>query len=228
MKKTTIPLFIGIIIISVLTIAVTAYSGYLFQRWGYFEGLPEARDLLRQLPMEINGWVAEEDSPLRPGEVAMLKIQDAYVNRVYTNRETGATVHFTLMVGPTGRITPHRPEICFGGRDFAREAERTSVPIDVQLDCGREIVDTFWRVNFVNRAIGTNNRISFYYGTYHGERPADVWHAVERPRRTFQRFRFVYRIQVQAFSVQGDERDTARQFLEDALPTIHRYLKQRD
>ena len=226
MKK-TIPLFIGIIIISVLTIAVTAYSGYLFQRWGYFEGLPEARELLRQLPMEINGWVAEEDVPLRPGDVAMLKIQDAYVNRVYRNAER-AEVHFTLMVGPSGRITVHTPEICFGGRDFSREAARTPVPIDVQLDCGREVVDTFWRVNFVNRAIGANNRISFYYGSYHGVRPADVWHAVERPRRDLQRFRFVYRIQVQAHSVLGDERDTARQFLEDALPTIHRYLKQRD
>ena len=178
--------------------------------------------------MEINGWIADEEGELSKTEIAMLMIQDAYVNRVYTNRETGDIVHFTLMVGPTGRTVTHNPVVCFGGRGFEIDSAPFSVPIDIQLDCGREIVDTLWRVDFVNRSIGANNRISFYYGVYHGERPSDVWHAVENPRITFRRFRFVYRIQVQAHSGLNENKDTARRFLEDALPTIHRYLLQRD
>ena len=224
MKKTTTPLLIGIILVSAITVAVTAISGsqqFGFGRWGTFQGIEEARTALRQLPMEINGWIADEERELDQTSITMLKIQDSYILRSYRNEATGAVVHLTLMVGPTGRITVHTPVVCFGGRDFVREGSPVRVPIDVELASGEQIIDTFWQVAFQNQSTGVNNRVSFYYGVSTG----DVWYADENPRVTFQRYRFVYRIQAEAFSAMSDERDTVRQFLEDALPTIHEYMR---
>ena len=224
MKKNTTQLIIGIAIVSVLTVAVTAASGVLFQRWEHFgavEGMDEIRSVLRELPMEINGWVAEEERELDQTSINILKIQNSYVHRIYRNVRTDATVHLTLMVGPTGRITVHTPLVCFGGRNFAREGNPARVEIDVELASGEEIVDTFWNVSFVNQSVGANNRISFYYGVS----PGDFWHAEVNPRVFFQRYRFVYRIQAEAFTAAGDEVDTVRQFLEDILPTIHEYMR---
>jgi len=221
MKKATTQLIIGLAIVSVLTIAVTYGAGTLFQRWRPFTGIDEVRAALRELPMEIGKWVAEEERELDQTSINMLKIQDSYIYRIYRNLDTDATVHLTIMVGPTGRITVHTPVVCFGGRNFTREGNPSRVQIDVELASGEEIVDTFWNVSFTNQSVGANNRISFYYGVS----PGDFWHAVENPRVYFQRYRFVYRIQAEAFTAVGDERDTVRQFLEDVLPTIHEHMR---
>jgi hypothetical protein len=125
------------------------------------------------------------------------------------------------MVGPTGKITVHTPEVCFGGRNFEKEATRTSVPINVQLASGEDIADSFWRVNFIGQSLNINNRISFYYGFSTG----GAWTATENPRSTYQRYRYVYKLQAQAYSGTGDERDIVKQFLEECLPVIHEHLR---
>jgi len=126
----------------------------------------------------------------------------------------------TLMVGPTGRVTVHTPEVCFGGRDYERESARVRIPFGVQLASGEVIEDAFWRVDFVGRTLDVNNRISFYWAISTG----GPWEARENPRWEFRTYRFVYKLQVEAFSGSGEEGDTVRRFLEDALPTIHEHL----
>ena len=226
MTKAITSLFIGIIIVSVITVAITISSGNMFQRWGEFDGLEEARIALRTLPMEIRArdgslWRADEERELEQVEVNMLRIPNAYISRVYMNDITGAIVGLTLMVGPTGRITVHTPEVCFGVRDFEQEGPRNRIPIEIELVSGERAIDHFWRVDFLGQSLSAANRFSFYYGVSTG----DGWYAVENPRSTFQRFRFIYRIQVQEVSGMGGEGDNVRLFLEDALPTIREHLR---
>ena len=225
MKHTTAhttALGIGVIVITAITVAVTVFSGNLFGRWGY-QGWDEAAAALKELPMEINGWRAETEGELDETSVSMLRIQNSYLFRTYRHEDTQASVLLTLMVGPTGRITVHTPEVCFGGRNFRREGPRERVPVDVMLESGEEQVDTFWRVHFVGQSltVGANNRISFYYGVNTG----NEWQAVDNPRVTFQRYRYVYRIQAEAYSGTGEDEDNVKKFLEDCLPTIHEYLR---
>ena len=221
MNRRTAPLLIGIIIIIAVTFAITIPAGNLTGRWSTFEGLDEARALLKQLPMQIGDWTAEKEGELSENSVAMLRVQDSYISRTYKNSVTQAVVYVTCMVGPTGKITVHTPEVCFGGKDYEKEAVRSVKTIDVQLASGDEIVDSFWRLDFIGRSMDLNNRISFYWGVSTG----DVWQAVENPRSTFQRYRYVYKIQAEAYSGVSEESDNVRKFLEDCLPTIHDHLR---
>ena len=221
MNKRAVPLLTGIVVVAVITVATTYYAGSMTGRWADFRGIDEARTALKDLPMEIGYWRAETERDLGNTAVNMLRIADSYIFRTYRNDLTQETVHLTLMVGPTGRVTAHTPEICFGGRDYEKESSRSRVPISVQLSSGEEIEDTFWRVDFVGRSMDVNNRISFYYSVNTGS----AWNAVENPRGHFRTYRYVYKLQAEAYSGTGEESDTVRRFLEDCLPTIHEHLR---
>jgi hypothetical protein len=224
MKK-IIPLLLGVVLIVVITVAVTLYAGSMKGRWGDFRGIEEARAAIKELPLEIPGaigtWVADGERQLDDTSIRMLQIQDSYIFRSYRNTVTQETVHLTLMAGPSGKMTTHTPETCFGGRDYEREAARTRVPFNVRLASGEEIEDVFWQVDFIGRTMDVNNRISFYWAISTG----GPWEARDSPRWEFRTFRFVYKLQVEAFSGSGEEEDAVRRFLEDALPTIHEHLR---
>jgi len=207
-------------VIAAITFGITAYSGTLWGRWGMSRGLEEARKSLKLLPMEIGDWQAEKEGELDSTSVTLLRIQDSYIFRTYKHKDTQAFVRMTMMVGPTGRIAAHTPEICFGGKDYEKESARTSVTFDVPSEV-REIADTFWRIDFVGRSLETSNRISFYWAVSTG----DVWKGVEKPRLTFQKYRYVYKIQLEAYSGTGDEGDNVKKFLEECLPVIHEYMR---
>jgi len=225
MKRRITPLFVGIIVITVITAVVTGYSGWYAGRWGSFKGIEEASDSIKTLPFKIEGavgtWEASEDRKLGDQAVTMLKIQDSYVFRSYKNSVTMETVHLTLMVGASGRITVHTPDICFGGRDYDKEGPRTRVPFTIQSLTGdKEFGNTFWRTSFASRSLD-ERRISFYYGVTTGE----VWEAVENPRSSFKRYRYVYKLQAEAYSGSDERGDAVKRFLEDCLPAIHACLR---
>ncbi|MDR0705360.1 MAG: EpsI family protein [Planctomycetaceae bacterium] len=214
-------LIIGIVVIIFTTFCMTVYSGMQTGRWSPFKGLLEARAVLRDLPKEINGWDAVgEDQTLDNDTITMLQIQDGYIARSYRNSTTQAVVHLVLMVGPTGRVVVHTPEICFGGKDYQKEDNRVSVTIPVVLqDKPTESDDTFWRVDFVNRGL-KRDKISFYYSVSLGK----SWIATENPRSAFQYSRYAYKIQIQSLS--DGEEDNVKKFLQDCLPTIHEFLRE--
>ena len=221
MKKGIAPLLFGIVVVALVTVAVTVYAGTLTGRWKEYRGLPEARAAVKALPMEIGHWMADEERDLGDLAVTMLKIQDSYVFRTYKNAFTQEVVYVTLMVGPTGRIVTHTPDICFGGRDYEKKSDRSRVPVRTQLLSGEEIEDTFWQTDFIGRSMDVNNRISFYYATSTG----GAWNAIVNPRWDLRSYRFVYKLQVEAYSGVEGENDTLRKFLEDCLPTIHEHLR---
>ena len=214
-------LLIGIVVVAAITVVITRYSGSLTGRWGTFRGMDEASKTLKSLPMQIGDWRAEKEGELDQVSINMLRIHDSYIFRSYKNVTTQNVVHVTLMVGPTGKITVHTPEVCFGGKDYEKDSVRTSVPINVQLSTGNEVADTFWKISFTGRSLDVNNRVSFYYAVSTGSE----WNAVENPRATFQSYRYVYKIQAEAFTGLGDDEDTVEKFLKDCLPTIHEYLR---
>ncbi|MDR3196883.1 MAG: EpsI family protein [Planctomycetaceae bacterium] len=213
-------LIIGIVLIIVITFCMTIYSGVQTGRWSLFKGLAEARQLLKELPKEINDWViVGEDQLLDLATITELQIQDGYVARSYRHTKTQAVVHMVLMVGPTGHVVVHTPEICFGGRDYKKEENRVSVKIPVVLqDSPDESEDSFWKVDFVNRGL-RRDKISFYYSVSLGQ----FWIATENPRSAFQFYRYVYKIQVQ--SLADGETDNVKNFLQDCLPAIHEFLR---
>lgn len=225
MKKRIAPLVIGIVTIVLITVVVTNFSARLSGRWGDFEGIEEARAAIKSLPMKIDGavgtWEAEGDRELNAQDIKMLQIKDSYVLRTFRNSVTGEFVNLTLMVGQSGKITVHTPDICFGGRDYEKDADRSRVTINVDLRSGEEIVDTFWRISFSGRTLDVNNRILFYYGISTG----GAWNAIDNPRWTLRDKRYVYKLQVEAYSGSNEGGDTVKRFLEDCLSTIHEHMR---
>jgi hypothetical protein len=213
-------LIIGIVIVIVITFGMTVYSGMQTGRWALFKGLAEAQKALQDLPKEINGWaVMGDDQQLDNETITMLQIQNGYLARSYRNTQTQSVVHMVLMVGPTGRVVVHTPEICFGGKDYEKEDNRVSVTIPVTLqDKPEESDDTFWKVDFVNRGL-KQDKISFYYSISLG----NSWIATENPRSAFQFYRYAYKIQIQ--SLAEGETDNAKLFLQECLPAIHEFLR---
>ncbi len=212
-------LLFGLVLICLIGAGMTVYSGSMTGRWGAFRGLEEARAALKEIPMTIGDWEAQRENEMTTEEITILQVQNGYISRSYRNVNTNEYVHIILMVGPTGRVVVHTPEICFGGKDYKKEGNSVAMPFSVATNEGSNIEDTLWKIDFVNRSLDLRGRISFYYGVSVGT----AWFAAERPRQTFQKYRYAYRLQAQAHS--EAERDTVKLFLEDCLPTIHEHLK---
>lgn len=215
------PLFLGIFLIIAIMLSVTLYCGSLTGRWSTFRGLDESKEALQQLPWTIGDWEAnpEKAGKLSKEDVNMLQIEDAYIVRRYKNTKTMAEVNLIMMVGPTGRVVVHTPEICFGGRDYEKEDAKIVVSFPVGNYMENDATDDmFWKLNFVNKS-ARGGTISFYYGVSAG----GPWIASENPRSDFQRYRYAYKLQAEA-SVDG-ETDNVKQFLEDCLATIHEHMR---
>ena len=209
-SSATVNLIGGISLLVLLSLVITVYAGMMTQRWSPFTGLDEAKKLLQSLPTTIGDWEMAEELPMSQTDIDTLNIENAYVSRRYRNMKTQADVHFTMMVGPTGFVVVHTPEICFGGRDYVKDGTRTRKTIPLEFN----VNDSFWQVSFTNQQIG-GGTIMFYYAVSSGTQ----WDAVEKPRSAFSKFRYVYKIQLQ--SMVTNELDGVEQFLFDCLPTIH-------
>lgn len=213
-----VQLVIGIVLVSVLTLAVTAYSAMLTGRWSQFSGYPEAQKLLRELPLRIDDWEAEKEGTLATADAKALEIENGYITRTYRNVHSQNFVNLTIMVGKTGRVSVHTPEICFGGKNYEKEDQRTVVPISIKKEDGDSTEDQFWKVNFNNKA-SSGGTISFYYGISSGKN----FEALEDPRFAFRRYRYVYKLQAE--SITDNTTDNLKQFMIDCLPTIHQHMR---
>jgi len=215
------PLIVGIVLVAAAMFSVTMVCANLTGRWSRFKGLEESQALLKELPRTIGDWKSDpkDDGVISKAEVSMLQIENSYIIRVYKNEKNGADVNLMLMVGPTGLIVVHTPEICFGGRDFKKEdtPKKVSFPIADYSGSGATD-DTFWKVRFVNQSI-RGGKIAFYYAVSSG----NEWVASRDPRTLFQQFRYVYKLQVQAH--EDVDNDNVEHFLSDCLPVIHKHIK---
>jgi len=214
------PLFAGVAVVVVLTLAITVYCGMYTQRFAPFRGIEESRNLLKELPLTIGDWVAEKEETLDSDSIHQLEIENGYVARRYKNTKTRSLVNFVMMLGPTGRVVVHTPEICFGGRNYEKEDEKTSVSLPGAVPSDEERgEEKFWKVSFINRSI-QGEKISFYYAVSSGGN----WTAATDPRYEFSGFLYVYKIQAEAIADLGSA-DPALAFLTDALPIIRQHMK---
>lgn len=233
----------GALVIAALTAAITYYSGIMTERWSSFSGLDEAGKRLREIPMTIGDWTASEELSLAKDEINALQIKDRCIVRRYQNKKTRDEINFVLMVGPTGKLVVHTPEICFGGREYEKSGERTAEKFPIaDADPAGPTDDYFWKVVFNHRA-ATGSAIVFYYAIGTG----NSWVASENPRSEFERRRFVFKMQAEAYHFDNagtsdhekteatktdsaapketvqKPADSVAQFLRDALPVIRKY-----
>lgn len=221
-------LILGTVIMLGLTIASGAFYGIRSNRWGPSGTLREVGAKLESFPTNFAAWEMQKTE--RMGKEAIDQLQPAgYIQRLYVNRENGAMVSVTVMVGSSGPMAVHTPEICYGSRDHEQLGPRQAIRIpsvstgDDKNQEDKEY-DTVWKTTFRMKGIDAQT-MNIYYAWS----PGDRWAAAENPRFTYASKPFLYKLllanQVPAGHNQK-ETDPGLQFLIDFLPVLHQHLQR--
>ncbi|MGL4942903.1 MAG: exosortase-associated EpsI family protein [Thermoguttaceae bacterium] len=213
-------------ILIVLTVAVTGICGVYTGRWQSEKPMVLAAERLKTLPTTIGEWEMYEETTLKPNEVAMLEVEGRYLTRRYRHRQTQEDVGLMILIGPSGKMIVHTPEVCLGGVDYVCDAGRLRVAIashSEKTTLSNE--DSFWKVSF-QRQSSRGDRVLFYYALSSG----GDWVASDNPRMEFRGCQFLYKIQLDTKVPPGESptltsTDAAARFLDDALPTIDAIIK---
>ena len=226
-KMETNPLFLGMVIVVISTLLTTYAVGANWGWWGRARtAMREAGIAIHKIPKNFGDWeAAADDEPLDRASVEQLELAEHVVRR-YTNKNTNDTVALIFMVGPTGRLTAHTPQICFGGRNFKMDSSR---PIPVSFSYGEnndsaEGKDTLSKIVFKNQSVSGGAKL-FYYGVSTGQNWIPI---TDTSRYDLQHKRFLYKLQVEAFvrEDQTGENDVVAKFLQDFLPIIRPELME--
>lgn len=221
------PLFLGMAIVIVSTLMTTYVVGANWGWWGKTRAaMQNAAAMIEKIPKSFDEWeAATNDEKLDQASVEQLELAD-YVVRRYTNKITGETVSLIFMVGPTGRLTAHTPQICFGGRNYIMDS-LLPIPISFPYESGGDSPDnkdTLFKIVFKNQSVNGGAKL-FYFGVSTGKN----WMPIKDSSRSdFQRYRFLYKLQVEAFASEegSGENDVIERFLRAFLPTIRSELVQ--
>jgi len=219
-KMETGPLFFGMAIVIVSTLLTTYVTGANWGWWGPMRtAMREAGVAIQHIPREFGEWeAATDDEKLDEASVEQLELSD-YVVRRYTNKITGETVALIFMVGPTGRLTAHTPQICFGGRNFKMDSRPIPVSFSYEGDeDSSENQDALAKIVFRNQSVSGGAKL-FYYGVSTGQNWMPI---TDTSRFDLRHKRFLYKLQVEAFvrDDQSGEDDVIARFLRDFIPLV--------
>ena len=184
-------------------------------------------DLMDSIPTEFGNWKRTKTENLPWYAVEQLKVSRAE-NWTYVNEQSNEYVHVSFLVGPTGRLGVHTPEVCMDGQGFriskARQRESFSANEDNDENAGQSNEhDTFWRVTIANRTVPDYQIVSYYaLGT--GKR----WWAKDTPRYELVKYPFVLKMQVETMSLNPEGYNAAGSFLKDFLPEIAKVYTDTD
>lgn len=206
MKRFALP--IGITLVTALTVLSGAIQGRLSNRWGPSRDTLAAATKLQGIPDQIGNWQLRSSEEIDADTAALLQCA-GYVLREYWNEETGETVRVAVLLGPSGPISVHLPEICYSGAGYsvAGETQRVAVPTAQ----GSE--EEFWAVNLRKNDFNAD-ALRVYYAWSTG----GPWSAPDDARFQFVGSPYLYKIQLASYlppEADLETHDTCRNFLRD-------------
>lgn len=206
------------LILAVATVAGGAAHGRFSNRWGAQPDLIAAGKQLEEMPEQAGDWTLVPIDPLPPKTLKMLQCTGS-LHRKYENKKTGDILTIAVLLGPTGPIAVHTPEICYSARDFSILTPRQRwSPDTLSKPTADQPRDEFWDLRLQATDIsGTKLRV--IYGWTNGP----TWQAVSQPRFTYGGSRYLYKLQL-AGPVPSDDgqRDPCNDFLKHFLPELQR------
>jgi hypothetical protein len=202
-----------------LTMASGVVQGRLAHRWGTPIDMSTIAEQLKSTPDEFGHWRLRSSDTMNKTVLETLQCKGYFV-REYANRETGRSVNVALILGPSGPISVHTPEVCYSSQDFEIEEKRQAVTIGGDQDAN----DVLWAITFrSNDAIRGAEMLRVYYGWSTG----GAWSATREPRLAFAGQPYLYKLQLAArLPAQADmaKEDVCRDFLSEFLPILRSHL----
>ena len=121
--------------------AATVVHGIITDRFGMVvsQQLQEFTARLDDVPRVIGDWESTEAN-ISPEEIERANVT-GHISRVYTHRETGASVNMFLVCGTSRHITLHTPDRCYRAQGFDPEAEPTTLTLDAGMPEPLEFAD---------------------------------------------------------------------------------------
>ena len=200
----------GIILVVVFTVLSGVIQGRMSNRWGPPRDVLAAAEKLDDIPSQIGIWRLTSSDEITQSTLTMLECT-GYILRTYENQETGETVRVSVLLGPSGPMSVHTPEICYSSQDYTIHEQRRQVPI--AIDGSNE---SFWALTFQS-----NNLDADMLRVYYAWNPGDNWSAPEDPRFEFASHPFLYKIELASYLPPGTDVETddpCRKFLQDLVP----------
>jgi hypothetical protein len=207
--KFSLLLAVGTVLLAA-TAVVGVVHGNLTNRWGEQPDMFAAAELLEELPESIEGWNLLRSSPLDERVKEMLQCSGS-ISRVYENATTGERIYVVVLLGPSGPIAVHTPEICYSSKDYRITAARQRWSLNEQ--------EEFWDLRLkANDISGSPLRV--LYGWTNDRH----WHATQYPRFAFGGRPLLYKIQLAGPVPVDQGRDACQDFLTAFLPVLRERL----
>ena len=205
---------IAILLAVGLTAGSGAVVGKMSNRWGPSQDSLAAAKKLEELPEDFGDWKLQSTEKMTDSVVEMLQCS-GHISRIYVNKESGERVSVAVIVGPSGPIAVHTPEVCFSSRDHKKIESRKSVSVG-------DLDDQFWAMTFESNDVKAD-LIRVYYGWT----PGNHWAATKNPRVSLASCPHLYKIQLVTHLPAGTDltsNDPCKNFLEDFIPVMKDYL----
>jgi len=214
--KTARKLLFAIGLVTSLAIVSGLVHGAMSNRWGVQPDELAAGNLLEKTPSQVGAWQTKLTYELEERTVRMLQCSGD-VNRLYVNPISGEQVNVAVLLGRTGPIGSHTPEICYSSVDYTQQGDRRMVSFEID-----DKTHTFWQVLFKRNSVD-GELLSVFYAWSSG----DEWKAADEPRWQFADRPFLYKIQLASTlppSATADELQPCSEFLTDFIPVVGQYL----
>jgi hypothetical protein len=206
-----------------LTLASGIVQGVVRHRWGPSREMRAAAERVQGFPAEFGGesgrqWRLRSTETMSERALEMLECAGYFI-RTYENQQSGSRVTATMLVGPTGTMVSHTPEVCFVSN--AHQQRGASEEIVISGASGGEGEFRTMTFDPKEQASGANT-LRVYYAWSSG----GAWSAEDsKLARLFEPY--LYKIQISSVLASGDDPeadDACRAFLRDFIPVAEKVL----
>ncbi|MGD9644477.1 MAG: exosortase-associated EpsI family protein [Pirellulales bacterium] len=231
-------LLLGVAIVALTTVATGMVTGKLGNRWQRPQDLTKAAQALEAITNtpQIGPWHLEGTSRLSP-EIVKLLHSSGDISCRYLNEQTGAVVELVVLVGETGPLSTHSPEVCYSSREYQMVSEPQSQQVNGPIAPADFLSMTLSSEGF------DGSLLRVWYAWNNGQQ----WLAPRNARIALRAEPFLYKVQISTYltGLEDDrrpteqpggttgsaeaarEREVCRGFLIDMLPVLNSAFAQR-